>query len=100
MKFAVVGAGFYGLHIATRLKALGLETKTFEKGDDIMRFSSGNNQFRLHLGFHYARNFRTRQQSRDGYFRFLGRYDKLTIPIQDNYYLCALRRLVNRLPHI
>ena len=87
MKFAVVGAGFYGLHIATRLKALGLETKIFEKGDDIMRFSSGNNQFRLHLGFHYARNFRTRQQSRDGYFRFLERYDKLTIPIQDNYYL-------------
>lgn len=87
MKFAVIGAGFYGLHIATRLKALGLETKVFEKSDDILTFASGNNQFRLHLGFHYARNFRTRQQSRDGYFRFLERYGKLTEPIQDNYYL-------------
>ena len=87
MKFAVIGAGFYGLHIASRLKALGLETKVFEKAGDILTFASGNNQFRLHLGFHYARNFRTRQQSRDGYFRFLERYGKLTEPIQENYYL-------------
>jgi len=87
MKFAVIGAGFYGLHIATRLKALGLETKVFEKSGDILTFASGNNQFRLHLGFHYARNFRTRQQSRDGFHRFLERYGKLTEPIQENYYL-------------
>jgi hypothetical protein len=87
MKFAVIGAGFYGLHIATRLKALGLETKVFEKAEDILTFASGNNQFRLHLGFHYARNFRTRQQSRDGYFRFLERYGKLTELVQENYYL-------------
>lgn len=87
MKFAVIGAGFYGLHIATRLRALGLEIKVFEKSKDILTFASGNNQFRLHLGFHYARNFRTRQQSRDGYFRFLERYGKLTEPIQENYYL-------------
>lgn len=87
MKFAVIGAGFYGLHIATRLKALGLEAKVFEKASDILSFASGNNQFRLHLGFHYARNFRTRQQSRDGYFRFLERYGKLTESIQENYYL-------------
>ena len=32
MKFAVIGAGFYGLHIATRLKALGLEVTVYEKG--------------------------------------------------------------------
>ena len=87
MKFAVIGAGFYGLHIATRLKALGLEVKVFEKADDILNFASANNQFRLHLGFHYARNFRTRQQSRDGYFRFLERYDKLTEVISENYYM-------------
>jgi hypothetical protein len=87
MKFAVIGAGFYGLHIASRLRALGLETKVFDKAHDILSFASGNNQFRLHLGFHYARNFRTRQQSRDGYFRFLERYGKLTQAIEDNYYL-------------
>jgi hypothetical protein len=87
MKFAVIGAGFYGLHIASRLKALGLEVKVYEKSDKILAFASGNNQFRLHLGFHYARSFRTRQQSRDGYFRFLERYGKLTNPISNNYYM-------------
>lgn len=87
MKFAIIGAGFYGLHIATRLKALGLETRVFEKSSEILACASGNNQYRLHLGFHYARNFRTRQQSRDGFFRFLERYGKLTEEIPENYYL-------------
>lgn len=77
MKFAVIGAGFYGLHIASRFKALGLETRIFEKANDILTFASGNNQYRLHLGFHYVRSFRIRQQSRDGYFRFLERYEIL-----------------------
>jgi hypothetical protein len=87
LRIAVIGAGFYGLHIASRLKALGLEVKLFEKSNKILGFASGNNQFRLHLGFHYARNFRTRQQSRDGYFRFLERYGNLTEEIPENYYL-------------
>jgi hypothetical protein len=87
LKFAIIGAGFYGLHIASRLKALGLEVAVYEKRDDILRFASGNNQYRLHLGFHYARNFRTRQQSRDGYFRFLERYGNLTKIIEENFYL-------------
>jgi hypothetical protein len=87
MKFAIIGAGFYGLHIAARLRALGLEVTIYERENDILSFASGNNQYRLHLGFHYARNFRTRQQSRDGYFRFLERYDKLTREVSKNYYL-------------
>ena len=87
MKFAVVGAGFYGLHIASRLRALGIEVTVYEKEPQILSFASGNNQFRLHLGFHYARNFRTRQQSRDGYFRFLERYGRLTREVENNFYL-------------
>lgn len=87
MKFVIIGAGFYGLHIASRLRALGLDVTVYEKENSILSLASGNNQFRLHLGFHYARNFRTRQQSRDGYFRFLERYDKLTREVSENYYL-------------
>ena len=86
MKFAIIGAGFYGLHIASRLRALGLEATIYEQQDQILSFASGNNQYRLHLGFHYARNFRTRQQSRDGYFRFMERYGRLTREIEKNYY--------------
>ena len=87
MRFAVIGAGFYGLHIASRLQALGFDVDIFEKEDNILCRSSGNNQFRLHLGFHYARNFRTRQQSRDGYYRFLERYEKLTQAVAENLYI-------------
>jgi hypothetical protein len=87
MRFAVIGAGFYGLHIASRLRALGLDVTIYERSNQILGYASGNNQFRLHLGFHYARNFRTRQQSRDGYFRFLERYGQLTKEVQKNYYL-------------
>jgi hypothetical protein len=69
------------------LRALGIEVTVYEKEHQILSFASGNNQFRLHLGFHYARNFRTRQQSRDGYFRFLERYGRLTRVVENNFYL-------------
>ena len=41
MKFAIIGAGFYGLHLAVRFKALGLETKVFEKKDEIANAVKG-----------------------------------------------------------
>jgi hypothetical protein len=87
MKIAIIGAGVYGCHIADRLINLGFDVKIFEKNHDILNEASGNNQYRLHLGFHYARNFRTRSQSRDGFFRFIERYGKFTREIASNYYL-------------
>lgn len=87
MKIAIIGAGIYGCHIGERLISLGFEVKIYEKSNNIFSVASGNNQYRLHLGFHYARNFRTRQQSRDGFFRFLERYGSFTKKIKNNYYL-------------
>ena len=78
MKIAIIGAGFYGLHLADSLKQLGIDIKVFEGEDDILKKASGNNQYRLHLGFHYARNFRTREQSRLGFHEFLKKYSFLT----------------------
>jgi hypothetical protein len=87
MKFAVIGAGLYGLHIASSLKSVGLDVTVYEKNDSLLSCASGNNQFRLHLGFHYARNFRTRTQSREGYFRFLDKYGEFVRTIEENWYL-------------
>ena len=87
MRVAVVGAGFYGLHLASVLLKLGLEVVIFERSSRILNGASGNNQFRLHLGFHYPRNFRTRQQSRDGFFKFVDYYGDLTRQVDNNYYL-------------
>lgn len=85
-KFGIIGAGWYGCHIASSLKALGFNVTVFEQEQDILLRASGNNQFRLHQGFHYARNYRTRVQSRDGYMRFIERYPTLSEPIENNLY--------------
>lgn len=83
---AIVGGGWYGCHIALSLHNLGFEVQLYEKSGRLLNDASGNNQFRLHMGFHYARHQQTRQQSRDGYFRFLERYPELSAPIAQNVY--------------
>lgn len=85
-RFGVIGAGWYGCHIASSFRSLGFDVTVFEAKDDVLMCASGNNQFRLHQGFHYARNYRTRLQSRDGYMRFLERYPHLSEPVETNLY--------------
>ena len=51
-----------------------------------MHEASGNNQFRLHLGFHYPRHYGTRAQSRDGFMRFVERYPQLSREVNENIY--------------
>lgn len=84
--FGIIGAGWYGCHIASSFKALGFDVTVFEAAEDIFSGASGHNQFRLHQGFHYARNYRTRVQSRDGFMRFLERYPSLSEKVQNNLY--------------
>jgi len=86
LKVAIIGGGWYGCHIATTLVAFGMDVALFERSNKLFSSASGNNQFRLHLGFHYARHYETRVQSRDGYFRFMERYGHLTLPIDQNIY--------------
>tara|TARA_B000000460_G_C21538000_1_gene404165 strand:+ start:3368 stop:4438 length:1071 start_codon:yes stop_codon:yes gene_type:complete len=86
-KVAIIGAGWYGCHLGMMLDAMGCDVNIFEKNSDILQEASGNNQFRLHLGFHYARHNRTRIQSRDGYARFTERYPSLSKPIENNLYV-------------
>ena len=87
MRVAVAGGGWYGCHIASSLKAHGVSVDLFEKNDCLFSEASGNNQFRLHQGLHYARSAQTRYQSRDGYHRFAERYPKLSTPVENNIYL-------------
>jgi len=85
-RIAVIGAGWYGCHIATSLKALGFEVSVYERDHRVLNGASGNNQFRLHLGFHYARHHGTRVQSREGFGRFVERYPQLSRKVDDNIY--------------
>ena len=87
MKIAIIGAGWYGCHIASSLIQNGAEITIFEKNNDIFLEASSKNQFRLHQGLHYARSAKTRHQSRDGFFRFIERYPSLSKAVKENYYL-------------
>ncbi|KAF3354822.1 Protein GET1 [Verticillium dahliae VDG1] len=91
LSFGIIGGGFYGCHIATSLRALGFEVKVFEQHTRLLHEASGNNQFRLHMGFHYARHSDTRIQSRDGFLRFLERYPGLSRSVPCNTYAVASR---------
>lgn len=86
LRIAVIGGGWYGCHIASSLLALGFSVRLFEAHDRLFHEASGNNQFRLHLGFHYPRHSATRVQSRDGYSRFVERYPGLSQVVPENIY--------------
>jgi hypothetical protein len=86
-RVAVIGAGWYGCHIGLSLLSLQMEVDVYEKADRVLHAASGNNQFRLHQGFHYARHHGTRIQSRDGFIRFTERYGNLSLPVAQNMYV-------------
>jgi len=86
LSFAIIGGGWYGCHIASSLRALGFGVTIFEYHPRLLHLASGNNQFRLHLGFHYPRHYGTRMQSREGFSRFVERYPALSRPVAENIY--------------
>ncbi len=86
LSVAIIGAGWYGCHIALSLRALGFGVEVFEQHGRPLHEASGNNQFRLHLGFHYPRHHVTRVQSRDGFMRFVERYPQLSREVAENIY--------------
>ena len=86
LSFAIIGGGWYGCHIAASFTALGFNVTIFEQHHRLLHEASGNNQFRLHLGFHYPRHYGTRMQSREGFSRFVERYPGLSSPVAENLY--------------
>ncbi len=83
---AIIGAGWYGCHLATVLMGRGHKVTVFEQGSDIFQGASGKTQFRLHKGFHYPRSYKTRTQIVDSYETFLARYPTLVTDIPQNIY--------------
>ena len=58
----IIGGGFYGCYIAKRIKEnfKNINIEIYEKNTDLITEAGKNNQYRLHLGFHYPRSKRTR----------------------------------------
>jgi hypothetical protein len=85
MRIAIVGGGWVGCHLALKLKEHH-DVCIFEKNNSLFKETSYNNQNRLHLGYHYSRNYKTRELCKDTFNRFLQDYEHLTEIVENNYY--------------
>lgn len=95
MKALVLGAGWYGCHACTVLESMGIAYKICDVANDFFTGSSSKNQNRLHLGFHYPRSFRTREECQNGFEKFMEVYGGFTAEIPKNYYCIEKRSLMD-----
>lgn len=86
MKIAIIGGGWLGCHIASKLKLQNHQITLFERSN-LFSGSSFYNQNRLHKGFHYSRNQKTRKLCYDTFNLFLNDYKHLVDDIPNNYYV-------------
>jgi hypothetical protein len=85
MKIAIIGGGWVGCHLANKFKDIHQIT-LYEKNEKLFEETSYNNQNRLHLGFHYSRNSKTRNLCKNTFDRFIGDYGNLTMEVPKNLY--------------
>jgi len=91
----IIGGGWYGCHIATILKD-HFHITIIEKNSDIFQNNASYyNQNRLHLGYHYCRNYATRQLCKNNYIRFVKQYGNLIDAINNNVYAISNNSLVD-----
>jgi len=85
MKIAIIGGGWVGCHLAYKLRG-SHDVTIYEKNPKLFFETSYNNQNRLHSGFHYARNFKTREMCKETYSQFMEDYGFLTKDVVNNLY--------------
>lgn len=85
MKIAIIGGGWVGCHLALKLKNEH-SVVLFDKNDELFCETSYNNQNRLHYGFHYARNHKTRLMCKETFDMFINDYGFLTKEVVNNLY--------------
>ena len=85
LKIAIIGGGWTGCHLASRLMAQA-DVTLFERNEMLISEASLINQNRLHYGYHYARNHATRMLCRDTFEQFMLDYGHLTESVQNNFY--------------
>ena len=85
MKIAVIGAGIFGITTALELSK-NFEVDLFEQYDDILKSTSGINQFRVHRGYHYPRAPNTVESVLRSESSFLREYREAIINDVNHYY--------------
>lgn len=85
MNIAIIGGGWVGCHLAMKLKDKH-NIVIIEKNDILFNETSFKNQNRLHYGFHYARNNRTRKLCKNTFESFINDYGFLVKDVKKNVY--------------
>jgi hypothetical protein len=85
MKIAIIGGGWVGCHIAMKLMD-NHQIVLFDRNEKLFSETSYKNQNRLHYGFHYARNHKTRNMCKDTFNLFMSDYGFLTKEVKHNLY--------------
>lgn len=85
-KIVIIGAGWYGCYLAYLCKLKNIDYIVYEKCSDIFQKSSSHNQNRLHLGYHYPRDYKTRIDSKAGFEKFTNFFPELSTEIEKNIY--------------
>lgn len=95
-RIGIIGAGWYGLYIASVLQN-DYDVTIFDKESEIFTSSSAKNQNRLHLGFHYPRNYTTRSKCKKYFDLFLNKFEKEGIieTVNNNWYVISKRSLLD-----
>lgn len=89
MRIRVLGAGWYGCHIAAALLRDGHHVEVHESKAHIFGGASGSIPARLHLGFHYPRSRMTRAACQEHSEAFMAAYGHLTHGVPINLYAIA-----------
>lgn len=89
MKILILGAGWYGCHLARALRADGCDVFIVDKAGVIFAGASGGIPARVHLGFHYPRSAATRSACLAHQSRFMAEYGHLTAGVPVNLYAIA-----------
>lgn len=85
----MLGAGWYGCHLALALLADGHDVELHEISDRLFSGASGSNPARLHIGTHYPRSRLTRAACQEHHAAFMKRYGFLTRAVPINIYAVA-----------
>ena len=88
---AVVGAGWYGCHIAIELSQIGHHVRLVEKENEILSRCSGTFGIRLHRGPHYPRSPATRRNCQTTFDRFIEAYPELVYWHDESIYAYGLK---------
>ena len=76
----IIGAGWYGIHLALQLKKSGFTVVLYDKNKDILSGVSGTFGIRTHTsGLHYPRSSQSRAICKRNFVKFAAHYPELLV---------------------